>query len=381
MQKIFLVVPPGLEAIARQETNDYLSSLPGKKNILPGNEELEYECDLAGLLQANQNFRIPNRILVRLASFKATNFPELVKKASRIQWENFIGENAKIAIRTTCKKSKLYHSDAVSQRIHASIEKRLVRKIQMLKSGLEEDSGLDIQILVVRIVDDLVEISIDSSGAPLYKRGYRQAVTKAPLRENLATALILAAGWDPQTPLIDPFCGSGTIPIEAALLQKQMAPGMNRHFIMEKWPIYLKESRYFKIAETEPAGLAVGRKNIFGSDRDAGAIQIADDNSQRANMGNSITWHQHAFSDMPDIPEPGWIITNPPYGQRISAGHDLRNLYAQFGNILRKRFVGWKTLYLCSDPNLASQTQLDAKVVLSFSNGGINVKAYYAEID
>jgi len=381
MQKIFLVVPPGLENVSQQELSELSLMGNQKYNYKPGSENLEYDCDLASLLQANINLRVPNRILVRLGDFTATNFPELVKKATRINWENFISASSKVSIRTTCKKSKLYHSDAVSQRIHTSIEKRLVQKISFVKSSLEDETENDVQIIVVRIINDQVEISIDSSGTPLYKRGYRQALTKAPLRENLAAAMILAAKWDSKKPLMDPFCGSGTIPIEAALIKNLIPPGNNRHFIMEKWPIFLKESKYFEPHNNDEKNLQVGESNIYGSDRDAGAIRISMNNCLRANSTSSIIWNQHAFSDMPVINEPGWIVTNPPYGQRISSGHDLRNLYAQFGNVLRKRFMGWKVLFICSDPGLVSQTQLDPEVVLSFSNGGIGVKAYYTEIN
>jgi len=380
MYKIFLVVPPGLENISQQELTNLSHSGNHKINLKPGSVNLEYESDLASLLHANISLRVPNRILVRLGDFTATNFPELVKKASRINWESFIPANSKISIRTTCKKSKLYHSDAVSQRIQTSIEKRLVQKISFVKSSLEDESENDVQIIVVRIINDQVEISIDSSGIPLYKRGYRQVLTKAPLRENLAAAMILASQWDTQKPLMDPFCGSGTIPIEAALIKSQIPPGNNRHFIMEKWPIFLKESKYFEPNNHDDKNLQAGEGNIYGSDRDAGAIQISKDNYQRANSTSLIYWNQHAFSDMPDLKEPGWIVTNPPYGQRISSGHDLRNLYAQFGNVLRKRYMGWKVIFICSDPGLVSQTQLDPEVVLSFSNGGIGVKAYYTEI-
>ena len=380
MQKIFLVVPPGLENVSHNELSELTLSGNHKYNYKPAGENLEYECDLVSLLHANNNLRVPNRILVRLGDFTATNFPELVKKASRINWENFIPGNSMLSIRTTCKKSKLYHSDAVSQRIQTSIEKRLAQKLSFVKSSLEDEAEKDVQIIVVRIINDRVEISIDSSGIPLYKRGYRQALTKAPLRENLAAAMIIAAQWDSSKPLMDPFCGSGTIPIEAALIKNHIPPGYNRHFIMEKWPIFLKESKYFEPKNIEK-NFQIGESNIYGSDRDAGAIQISLDNCLRANSSDSIIWNQHAFSDMPDLKEPGWIVTNPPYGQRINSGHDLRNLYAQFGNVLRKRFMGWKVLFICSDQGLVNQTQLEPEVVLSFSNGGIGVKAYYTEIN
>lgn len=376
MLKMFLVVPPGLEDLAKTEIADEMQN---KKLVYqPLQEELTFEVDLQNLLNANIHLRIPNRILIRLGDFRATNFPELVKKASRLNWEDYLSPNTSISIRTTCKKSKLYHSDAVSQRIHSAIQDRIHQKVNLQKINLEDESENNVQIIVVRIIDDQVEISIDSSGTPLYKRGYRLAVTKAPLRENLAAAMLLASKWNRQDALIDPFCGSGTIPIEAALMKKNLPPGNSRNFIMEQWPIFKKKMKI--LTRFQPVeNTSVGEINIFGSDRDAGAIKISGENCQRANVSGTIQWSINAISDMPRFSQPGWIVTNPPYGERISANTDLRNLYAQFGNILRKEYAGWKVLFLCSDPNLIYQTQLDVKPIIHFSNGGINVKGYFSE--
>lgn len=373
---MFLVVPPGLEDLAKTEIADEMQN---KKLVYqPLQEELTFEVDLQNLLNANIHLRIPNRILIRLGDFRATNFPELVKKASRLNWEDYLSPNTSISIRTTCKKSKLYHSDAVSQRIHSAIQDRIHQKVNLQKINLEDESENNVQIIVVRIIDDQVEISIDSSGTPLYKRGYRLAVTKAPLRENLAAAMLLASKWNRQDALIDPFCGSGTIPIEAALMKKNLPPGNSRNFIMEQWPIFKKKMKI--LTRFQPVeNTSVGEINIFGSDRDAGAIKISGENCQRANVSGTIQWSINAISDMPRYSQPGWIVTNPPYGERISANTDLRNLYAQFGNILRKEYAGWKVLFLCSDPNLIYQTQLDVKPIIHFSNGGINVKGYFSE--
>jgi len=378
MLKMFLVVTPGLEELAKREIEKECQN----KNMVfqPLQEDLSFEVDIQTLINANINLRIPNRILVRLGDFRATNFPELVKKASKLNWENFLSPITSISIRTTCKKSKLYHSDAVSQRIQIAIQNRMKQKINFEKINLEEEFNKDIQIIVVRVINDIVEISVDSSGLPLYKRGYRLAVNKAPLRENLAAALILGSKWDPQKPLIDPFCGSGTIPIEAAMIKGRIAPGINRSFIMEQWPIYKKNNVAKNQIQKNEISID-GDVHIFGSDRDSGAIKISKENCQRANMSNAINWSINAFSNMPRLSEPGWIISNPPYGERINANKDLRNLYAQFGNIIRKEYQGWKILLLCSDPNLIHQSQLDLKPILSFSNGGINVKAYFSEIN
>ena len=233
MTKVFLVVPPGIEEIALQEIRKLApEQFPSLKNI----SQLEFNCSWDELAKLNLVLRTPNRILIRLAVFHSTQFADLVKKTRKLEWENYLNSNSKIQIRTTCRKSKLYHSTAVSQRIHNAIELRLGKPIQLVKGEFNDDQSTDIQLIVVRLLDDEVTISLDSSGDPLHRRGYRLETGKAPLRENLAAAMLLASGWLPQFPLIDPFCGSGTIPIEAALISSNTAPGLYRNFAFEKWP-------------------------------------------------------------------------------------------------------------------------------------------------
>ena len=202
---------------------------------------------------------------------------------------------------------------------------------------------------------------------------------KAPLRETLAAALLLASGWDGQAALLDPFCGSGTIPIEAALMAGRIAPGKKRNFAFMGWPGYdsklwsalLKEA----VAAERPAPAI-----IRGSDRDAGAVRIAQANAERAGVLERIEFTCRAFSAVDPLPGPGWMVTNPPYGVRVSAANDLRSLYAQLGNVLRAGFRGWELGMLCSDRVLAGQTQLPFEEPLRLLNGGIPVGFYRARV-
>lgn len=375
MYKIFLVVSPGIEQITKNEVKHLFPNLRPSSS----GEDLEYECDLPTIYKLNLLLKVPNRILVRFGEFEATSFQDLFTKSVRLPWKQFLKKDVSVKIRTTCHKSKLYHSDAVTQRIHQAIESNLAKKVQLIKGDSEETHGKQ-QLIIVRLLHDQVTISIDSSGNPLYMRGYREVVSKAPLRENLAASLILASDWTPELPLIDPFCGSGTIPIEAALISKNHPPGLYRDFAFENWSEFNQSSWQNMRREYIQNSTNITTR-IKGSDRNIGSIEISRKNADKAGVNQFIEWGNKSISEIQPYDQPGWIITNPPYGLRISSNKDIRNLYAQFGNVLRENFQGWNVIFLCNSVSLANQTKLKPKSLLSFSNGGINVQAFFAKVD
>jgi len=232
-------------------------------------------------------------------------------------------------------------------------------------------------LIVARLVHDRCTISVDSSGDLLHRRGYRLATAKAPLRETLAAGMLMAAGWDLAATLIDPFCGSGTIPIEAALMRLGLAPGRGRPFAFMDWPDFDKPLWENLLAEGHGQAPA-GRASILASDRDAGAIEAAQANAMRAGVSAEITFTCRAVSDALGNIQPGsgagWVVTNPPYGVRVSADKDLRNLYARFGSLLREACPGWRVAILCSDERLVRQTGLPLDTNLSLVNGGVVVR-------
>jgi putative N6-adenine-specific DNA methylase len=239
------------------------------------------------------------------------------------------------------------------------------------KECIESKTG---QLILVRIVNDKCTISIDSSGDPLYKRGYKLAVAKAPLRENIASAVLLFSGWDGESPIIDPFCGSGTIPIEAAMKARHYAPGLDRRFQFFSWPCFDKKGWDSMLAASRDK---INPKivSISGFDRDAGAIKMAEENANRWTHNHSIEFINQALSYMANPGFPGVIVTNPPYGVRIKENTDLRNLYARFGTLLKANFTGWTIVLLSPDDRLTANLALgDPESELSFQNGGIKVK-------
>ncbi len=327
MDSYFAVTTPGLEPFTAEELRLLsLRSNDFSRSIIPEPGGVTFKGALPDLYRANLHLRTATRLLARLGNFfYATTFPELESRASRLPWERFLVPGQPVAIRVTCHKSKLYHSDAVARSVAAGLAVRLGKPSPLVKADDESDPTP--QLVVVRLADDRCTVSVDSSGTLLHKRGYRQAVAKAPLRETLAAALLLASGWDRVSPLLDPFCGSGTIPIEAALMAQDLPPGLHRRFAFMDWPGFdaaLWQSLLSASPHLRPAS------PILASDRDAGAIQMARANAERAGVADLIEFRCQAVSSITPPAGPGWVVTNPPYGLRVSQGKDLRDLYAQF---------------------------------------------------
>jgi putative N6-adenine-specific DNA methylase len=372
MDTYFAISAPGLEELTAQELRG-LGLLGAAEQRQPVSESggVAFSGGLDELYRANLHLRTASRVIVRLGDFYAAAFSELRKKAGRLEWERYLRPGEPVRLHVTCHKSKLYHSDAVAERVAGAIGDRLGRPTPLFKPAESEDDQPP-QLVLVRLVNDHCTISVDSSGALLHRRGYRQATAKAPLRETLAAGMLLASRWDTQSPLIDPFCGSGTIAIEAALMALGLPPGRNRRFAFMDWPAYEPGRWEALLAEVKPKA-DKELPPIQASDRDAGAIQMARANAERAGVADGIEFTCRAVSAIQPAMGPGWVVTNPPYGLRVSEGKDLRNLYAQFGNMLRRSCLGWQAAILCSDKRLLAQTGLKLDTSFETVNGGVKV--------
>ena len=382
-KECFAVSTPGLESITSNELIQLgllkPSSIASTEKIQKKSQGgVSFKGNLREIYLANLHLRTASRIIVRLDHFIAKSFPELVKKTALLDWENFLTPGQPLSVRVTSRNSTLYHSDAIANRIAAAISSKLHRPSALIKHA-EDNLENPPQIIIVRMINDHLTISIDSSGEILHKRGYRQEITKAPIRETLAAGMILAAGWDPALPLIDPFCGSGTIPIEAALIAQNTPPGIRRKFAFMNWPSF-DPSLWDQLIEEGQKNLSDTTPLISGSDRDAGAIKIASSNADRAGVSDKINWSQNAFSAIEPASIPGWIVTNPPYGIRASSNQDLRNLFAQLGHVLHERFIGWNIAILSTDDHLLSQTKINFTRGVWLDNGGIKVKLSIGKI-
>ncbi len=339
---------------------------------------MDFQGSRRVLYKANLHLRTASRILVRLGEFHAAAFPELRRKGSRLPWENFLGPGQPITLRVASHKSRLYHQRAVAERVVGAIEDRLGQRMPYEQGDREVESN-PAQLILVRLVHNRCLFSVDSSGALLHQRGYRLANAKAPLRETLAAGMVLASLWDGGSPFIDPFCGSGTIAIEAALLAKNIAPGRARRFAFMNWPDFDGELWQSLLAEAEPRGV-VFPPPILASDRDRGAIEAAQANAARAGVSDCIGFSCRPISAIEPPSGPGWVVTNPPYGVRASRSKDLRNLYAQFGNVLRTKCPGWRLAMLSGSIQLQRSVGLDFDKGIPLMNGGLRVRLVKAKV-
>jgi len=365
----FAVAAPGLEMLVASEVAELAQVAAAR--VEPGEEEpggVGFRADLGGLYAANLHLRVASKILIRLGSFRATSFRELERYAGRIPWTTVLGASPTIRFRVTSKKSRLYHQDAVAQRLLASV----VTAVPDVREAGAEDA--DVQEIVVRLFRDECTVSADASGELLHRRGYRQQTAKAPLRETLAAAMLRASGWNDEAPLLDPLCGSGTIPIEAAMMARRIPSGLDRRFAFMRWPEF-DAARWERLVDQareriRPAAPAP----ILGSDRNAGAIAAAAANAERAGVAADVEWRRAAISAIAPPPAPGWIVSNPPYGVRVGERRALRDLYAQLGHVARRCCPGWQMALLTAHAELERQTGLDLSVRFTTDNGGIRVR-------
>lgn len=368
----YAVAAPGLEPLIARE----LKALGFTSRLETGG--VSFPATIETVARANLWLRSASRVIVRVATFRAQAFHELERLARAIAWERFVTVGGAVRFRITSRKSRLYHTGAIEQRLSEAIEHRLGRASAVEAAGAEEEDDVSTaraQLFVIRVANDVFTVSVDSSGALLHQRGYRRAIAKAPLRETLAAAMLIGSDWSGQRPLLDPMCGSGTIPIEAALLARGIAPGLHRSFAFLGWP-ETSASMWSNVRE-EALGAALPRSRvqILGSDRDSGAIGAAIANAERAGVGDDVEFSIRAVSAIePPSATAGLVVTNPPYGVRVGEAAKLRDLYARFGQIVRMKLQGWDLAILSANRRLEQQLRLRMEERFQTRNGGIPVR-------
>lgn len=337
-----------------------------------------FEGALDDLARSNLWLRTASRILVRITSFRARALGELARKAGTIEWKSWLVPSLPVTLRVSCRKSRLYHQKAVAERIAKSLSASgwSIAGGPAVEDGDDEPAPApSAQLLVVRVFRDECTISLDSSGELLHRRGYRLAGGKAPLRETLAAGLIIASGWDPATPLVDPFAGSGTIPIEAALIARRIPPGRHRDFAFQRWPGWSEDRWKRLIDAADGQSLQAAPGPIHASDRDAGAVTAMTQNGERAGVLADISISKAAVSNLA-VPEGvGQLISNPPYGVRVGEQGELRDLYARLGQIAHAKLAGWQVTLLVPNFPLERQMKLEWAELFRSKNGGLPVRA------
>ena len=376
----FAVAAPGLAPLVAEELRAI-----GLRPTAADDAGVAFAAHDTGVWAANLRLRTASRVLVRLGEFRAEDFRTLEREARGLPWETLLEAGAAPALRVTCRKSRLYHSDAVAGRVADAIAHRIGGRGAWAVAAAEEQDGEGEErdeggeadgapLVVVRFLHDVCTVSVDASGGLLHRRGYRQAVGRAPLRETLAAAMLLAAGYDGSAPLLDPLCGAGTIPIEGAMIARGLAPGRHRRFAFERWPRFDAARWAAMLAEADERALPRAPHPIVGSDRDEGAVAMAAENAERAGVAADVRFERRAVSALEPLPERGWVVSNPPYGKRVGESGPLRDLWARLGDVLRVRAPGWRAALLGPDPSLERQLRLPLTPSLRTTNGGIPVR-------
>lgn len=360
------------------------------------------------LFRINCWSRLATRVIVRLDTFAARDFATLEKLARRVPWGDVLRAGDVAELSVTCRKSRLYHYDAVAQRIARGIE-RMVPGVRAAQADNDDDGGdgdegvvvaetqqvdaardrsakpqvaehtktvpdARVQRILVRFDRDVCTISADASGELLHRRGWRLDTGKAPLRETLAAALIAASEWPGDVPLIDPMCGAGTIVIEAALRARNIAPGLSRSFSCEFWP-GVAASIAQEEREASRAAVRDAAAPIIAADRDGGAIEATRSNAERAGVLQSLTILHQPLSDTDasSLGARGCIVTNPPYGVRTGDPLTLPALWGRLGAVLRRAGPGWRLTAVVPDPAFAKELRLPLDRVVVTATGGRQV--------
>lgn len=350
--EIFLAGAPGLEEILADEARAIGLA---QVEATPGG--VVARADWAQLAAAHLRLRTANRILIRLGEAKITHLAQLDKWARKLDWRAFLPSGAALAVEATSKRSRLYHTGAVAERVETAARAALgAPEVAAPERAAKEDpSPFRIQ---VRFEKDICLVSLDASGEPLHKRGYRLDTAKAPLRETLAAAFMAACGYQGDEPVLDPMCGSGVFLTEAAEIAANQAPGRLRSFAFQSFRGH-DAALWEQLLSDAAAGGREPPAHFYGYDRNDGAITAARANAMRAGLRQSIILERQAVSDLqrPDGP-PGLVMVNPPYGERIGDKRALHALYAALGVVLRDRFSGWRVGLVTSEPSLAKSCGL-----------------------
>ena len=369
MDTVELIAPChfGLESVLKREIQEL-----GYEIIQVEDGRITYRGDMAAILRSNVFIRTAERIMVKIGSFTAKSFDELFEQTKALAWQEYLPKDAKFWVsKASTKNSTLYSASD----IQSIVKKAIVEKLKTIYHvNWFEETGAEYPIRVF-INKDVVSIAIDSSGVSLHKRGYRQLVGKAPISETLAAALILLTPWNQDRVLIDPFCGSGTFPIEAAMIGARIAPGMKRSFTADQWKNLVSEqSRTQAIKEAEDIMLRDLKMTIQGYDIDHSIVKCAMQNAAAAGVGEQIHFQQRSIAELNSPKKYGFIITNPPYGERLEEREELPGLYRTMAESF-DRLDTWSKYIITSYDEAEKYLGRKATKNRKIYNGMI--KAYY----
>lgn len=331
MEKYELIAPChfGLEAVLKREIQDL-----GYEISQVEDGRVSFWGDAEAICRANIFLRTAERVLLKVGSFKATTFEELFQGTKSIAWENYIPKDGKFwVVKVASVKSKLFSPSDIQSIMKKAMVKRMSEHYHI---DWFEEKGVAYPVRVF-LMKDMVTVALDTTGTSLHKRGYRLYQSKAPISETLAAALIMLTPWRKDRILVDPFCGCGTFPIEAAMIAANIAPGMNREFIAEEWSNLIpKQAWYDAVNEANDKIDMDVEVDIQGYDIDNEVLYAARKNADAAGVAELIHFQQRAVQDLSHPKKYGFVITNPPYGERLEEKEALPKLYREFGERFKK---------------------------------------------
>lgn len=330
----------GLEAVLKREIYDL-----GYEITKVEDGRVTFEGDEEAVCRANIFLRTAERVMIQVGRFKATTFEELFQGIKNLPWEEYIPEDGKFWVKKASSiNSKLFSPSDIQSIAKKAMVERMKQKYH--KEWFKEDgAAYPVRIFLLK---DEVTVALDTSGDSLHKRGYRTMTSKAPLTETLAASLIMLTPWRKDRILVDPFCGSGTFPIEAAMIAANIAPGMNRDFTAEEWTNMIDRKLWYEcVKEAEDMIDTTVKVDIQGYDIDGDVIKAARENAKRAGVEHMIHFQQRAVADLSHPKKYGFIITNPPYGERLEDKADLPELYTQIGQAYQ-RLDSWSMFLITS---------------------------------
>lgn len=316
----------GLEAVVAREVRDL-----GYDEVTVDNGKVTFKADESAICRANLWLRSADRVLVKMGEFPATSFEELFEKTKALPWPDWIPEDANFPVEGKSIRSKLFSVPDCQAIVKKAVVESMKRRYR--RQWFEETGPR--YTIEVALLKDVATLTIDTSGAGLHKRGYRKLASAAPLKETLAAAMISLAHWFPDRLLIDPFCGSGTIPIEAALIGLNRAPGLKREFASEQWPVI--PARLWQAARQEAEDLVRPQPalQIRGTDVDKEVLSLARYHARQAGVDGHIHWQQLPVAELRTQQKYGYIICNPPYGQRLEELPAVERLYQEMGRVFK----------------------------------------------
>ena len=330
----------GLEAVLKREIYDL-----GYEITKVEDGRVTFEGDEEAICRANIFLRTAERVMIQIGRFKATTFEELFQGIKNLPWEEYIPEDGKFWVKKASSiNSKLFSPSDIQSIAKKAMVERMKQNYH--KEWFKEDgAAYPVRIFLLK---DEVTVALDTSGDSLHKRGYRTMTSKAPLTETLAASLIMLTPWRKDRILVDPFCGSGTFPIEAAMIAANIAPGMNRDFTAEEWTNLIDRKLWYEcVKEAEDMIDTTVKVDIQGYDIDGDVIKAARENAKRAGVEHMIHFQQRAVADLSHPKKYGFIITNPPYGERLEDKADLPELYTQIGQAYQ-RLDSWSMFLITS---------------------------------